>query len=235
MKKLMLLMIAAAAVNFSASAQTMNKLSAAEKADGYTLLFNGSNTDGWHVYNGKGPGAWSVNSGTLKLDTGAQGQGDLITNKEYTNYELKLDWNIDKGGNSGVIFGVHEDTSLAYTFLTGMEMQVLDDKEAEDNKKPNHLAGSLYDMIAPTHPAKPAGEWNSIIIKKLNGHLTFYMNGQKVVDVQMGSPEWNDAYKKSKFTAWKDFAKYPTGHIALQDHGAIVAFQEHQDKRIVNA
>ena len=232
MKKILLLVTAIAAVNFSVSAQMMNELSPAEKSEGYKLLFNGKATSGWHIYNGNGPGAWSVKAGALQLDTGAQGQGDLITDKEYKNYELKLDWNIDKGGNSGVIFSVHEDTSLAYTFLTGMEMQVLDDKEAEDNKKPNHLAGSLYDMIAPAHPAKPAGEWNSIIIRKLDGHLTFYMNGEKVVDVQMGSPEWNEFYKKSKFTRWKGFATYQTGHIALQDHGAIVAFRNIRIKQL---
>jgi hypothetical protein len=232
MKILVLTALTIAAINFSVSAQTMNKLSSAEKSEGYKLLFNGSTTYGWHIYNGKGPGAWGVKNGALQLDTGAQGQGDLVTDKEYKNYELKLDWKIDKGGNSGVIFSVHEDTSLAYTFLTGMEMQVLDDKEAEDNKQPDHLAGSLYDMIAPAHPAKPAGEWNSIIIRKLDGHLTFYMNGQKVVDVQMGSPEWNEVYKKSKFTRWKSFATYQTGHIALQDHGAIVAFRNIRIKQL---
>jgi len=225
MKKLLFASLAIAAGHFSASAQKLNTLTPLEQKEGYALLFNGTTTDGWHIYNGHGPGAWSVVNGALQLDTAAQGQADLITDGEYTNYELKLDWKIDVGGNSGVIFSVHEDTSLAYTFLTGMEMQVLDDKMAEDNKKPNHLAGSLYDMIPPSKPAKPANEWNSIIIKKLNGHLTFYMNGQKVVEVQMGSPEWNAYLAKSKFPRWKTFATYSTGHIALQDHGAIVAFR----------
>ena len=135
MKKILLIMLATAAVNYSASAQTTNMLSSKEKSEGYTLLFNGTSTDGWHVYNGHDAGAWSVVDGALQLDTGAKGQGDLITNAEYKNFELKLDWKIDKGGNSGVIFSVHEDISLDATYLTGMEMQVLDDKEAEDNKK----------------------------------------------------------------------------------------------------
>ena len=232
MKKLLLIPLAIAAVTYSASAQTMNTLSPKEQKEGYTLLFNGTNTDGWHVYNGHDAGAWSVVNGALQLDTAGTVQGDLVTNGEYTNFELRLDWKIAVGGNSGVIFSVHEDTSLSYTFLTGMEMQVLDDKEAEDNKKPNHLAGSLYDMIAPAHPAKPAGEWNSIIIKKLNGHLTLYMNDQKVAEVQMGSPEWNALLAKSKFINWKYFAKYPTGHIALQDHGATVAFRNIRIKQL---
>jgi hypothetical protein len=232
MKKFFFAVMAVTAVHFSASAQTLNKLSPLEKKEGYKLLFNGINTDGWHLYNGHDAGAWSVVNGALQLDTAAKEQGDLVTDGEYTNYELKLDWKIDVGGNSGVIFSVHEDTSLAYTFLTGMEMQVLDDKNAEDNKKPNHLAGSLYDMIAPLHPAKPANQWNSIIIRKYKGYLTFYMNGQKVVHVQMGSKQWGDLLKKSKFIKWKQFATYPTGHIALQDHGAIVAFRNIRIKQL---
>jgi hypothetical protein len=113
-----------------------------------------------------------------------------------------------------------------------MEMQVLDDKNAEDNKRPNHLAGSLYDMIAPAHAAKPYGEWNSVIIRKLNGHLTFWLNGQKVVEVQMGSAKWNELIQKSKFKDWKAFATYPKGHIALQDHGAAVAFRNIRIKQL---
>ena len=105
-------------------------------------------------------------------------------------------------------------------------MQVLDDVKDEDNKKATHLAGALYDMKAPTVPAKPAGEWNRIKIKKLNGHLTFYMNGTKTIDVQIGSPEWQELLNKSKFKTWKDFAAYPKGHIALQDHGYKVSFKD---------
>jgi len=232
MKRFLLLSLAIAASTSTLLAQTKNSLTTKEKQDGYALLFDGKTTDGWHIYNGKNAGAWSVTDGALQLDTKADGQADLITNKEYENFELKLDWKIPVGGNSGVIFGVHEDPALAYTFLTGMEMQVLDDKGAEDNKQANHLAGSLYDMIAPSHAAKPAEEWNSIVIRKLNGHLTFWMNGEKVVEVQMGSKEWNDLIQKSKFKTWKAFATYPKGHIALQDHGAAVAFRNIRIKQL---
>ena len=225
MKKALLITFGLAALSFSLSAQNKSALSIEERHQGYALLFDGKTTHGWHAYLQQGAGAWSVVDGAFQVDPQAPGQADLITNKEYENFELKLDWKIPVGGNSGVIFGVHEDTTYAYTFLTGMEMQVLDDKQAEDNKKPNHLAGSLYDMIAPLHAAKPAGEWNSIIISKLSGHLVLWMNGQKVVEVQIGSKEWNDLLQKSKFRSWKAFATYPKGHIALQDHGAAVAFR----------
>jgi hypothetical protein len=213
MKKLLLLMTVFFAANFSLMAQKVS-------------LFDGKTTAGWHAYLQKGPGAWSAVDGTLRLDPKAPNQGDLVTDKEYENYELSLEWKIAVGGNSGIIFGVHEDPSFNQTYLTGIEMQILDDKEAEDNKLATHRAGALYDMKAPSHPAKPAGEWNKVTIKKLNGHLTFWLNGEIVIDIQMGGPEWNKLLNQSKFKTWKGFAAYPKGHIALQDHGAVVSFKD---------
>ena len=233
MKKILLAVTAIMAVSFSSFAQSKNALSPKEKKEGYKLLFDGKTTDGWHSYLTHDAGAWHVVDGSLQPDPAATvDKQDLVTNKEYTNYELKLDWKIPVGGNSGVIFSVHEDTTYGATYLTGMEMQVLDDIKAEDNKKANHLAGSLYDMIAPSHPAKPAGEWNSIIIRKVNGHLTFFLNGKQVVEVQIGSAEWTAALQNSKFKNWKGFAQYPTGRIALQYHGAAVAFRNIRIKEL---
>jgi len=211
MKKILFSILAVAAVNCSMA---------------QTKLFDGSTTNGWHSYLKTGPGAWKVIDGAIQLDPKAPDQGDLVTNKEYENYELSLSWKISEGGNSGVIFGVHEDPSFGATYLTGMEMQVLDDKDAEDNKKANHLAGSLYDMKAPSVAAKPAGEWNTIKIRKDHGQLTFWMNGSKSLDIKMGSSEWQELIASSKFKNWKGFAAYPKGHIALQDHGHVVAFKD---------
>lgn len=213
MKKFLLIIPAFIAVSCSLQAQTVK-------------LFDGKTTNGWHSYLKSGPGAWSVVDGALQLDPTAPGQGDLVTDNEYENYDLKLEWKIAEGGNSGVIFGVHEDPSFDATYLTGIEMQVLDDAKAEDNKLANHRAGSLYDMMAPSSPAKPAGEWNKVEIKKLNGHITFWLNGKKVVETQIGGPQWNAMLAKSKFKNWKGFAAYPKGHIALQDHGAVVSFKD---------
>ena len=195
MKNLIMSIAAFAALQFSASAQTS--------------LFNGKNIDGWHIYLKSGHGAWSVADGAIQLDPNAEGQGDLVTDKEYTNYELSLEWKIAPGGNSGIIFGVHEDPKYGATYLTGIEMQVLDNKDAEDNKNPTHLAGSLYDMKQAAATPKPAGEWNKVKLRKLNGHLTFWMNGKISVDTQIGSPEWNAMLAKSKFKDWKGFAEYP--------------------------
>ncbi len=212
MKKILLSILAFTAVHYSLQAQT-------------TKLFDGETTTGWHSYLKTGAGAWKVVDGSLQLDPKAEGQGDLVTDKEYENYELSLEWKIAEGGNSGVIFGVHEDAAFGATYLTGIEMQVLDDKGAEDNKKANHLAGSLYDLKAPSSAAKPAGEWNKIKIRNDKGQLTFWMNGVQTIDVKIGSPEWQTLLAQSKFKNWKGFAAYPKGHIALQDHGAVVSFK----------
>jgi len=212
MKKILLFTMAFTALNYSLKAQSVS-------------LFDGTTTTGWHSYLKTGPGAWKVVDGALQLDPKAPDQGDLVTDKEYENYELKLEWKIAEGGNSGIIFGVHEDPKFDATYLTGIEMQILDDAKAEDNKLATHRAGALYDMKAPATPAKPAGEWNAVTIKKLNGHLTFWLNGNIVIDTQIGSPEWIKMLNKSKFKKWEGFAAYPKGHIALQDHGAVVSFK----------
>ncbi|UYZ63906.1 3-keto-disaccharide hydrolase [Hymenobacter weizhouensis] len=192
------------------------------------VLFDGKTTNGWHTYLKPTAGsAWSVVDGTLQLNPAvAEGRGDLVTDGEYENFELTLEWKIAEGGNSGIIFGVHEDPAFPATYETGVEMQILDDKNAEDNKKASHLAGSLYDMRAPSkNVAKPAGAWNLVKLRKQNGHLTFWLNTVKIVDIQMGSDEWKAMLNDSKFKTWKNFAAYSKGHIALQDHGNQVSFR----------
>ena len=205
----------------------------AQHTKGSQNLFNGKTTQGWHAYLAKDAGPWKVVNGALQLVPKAPNQADLISDGEYENYELKLDWKIAEGGNSGIIFGVHEDAALNATYLSGIEMQVLDNLKAEDNKKANHLAGSLYDIkAAPASAAKPSGQWNKVRIRKDNGHLTFWLNGHEVINIQMGSPEWTELISKSKFSTWKDFAKYPKGHIALQSHGSVVSYRNIKIKQL---
>jgi hypothetical protein len=190
-------------------------------------LFDGKTTHGWHTYlKPTAEPAWEVVQGALQLNPQAPGQGDLVTDGEYENFELQLEWNIAPGGNSGLLFGVHEDPAFHAAYETGLEMQVLDNQGAEDNKKASHLAGSLYDLQAPAQDvAKPAGKWNQVKLRKQQGHLTFWLNKVKIVDVQIGSPQWQALVANSKFNTWKSFAAYPKGHIALQDHGHQVAFR----------
>lgn len=237
MQKTLLVVIGAATMlsacssaKMAASAQP-NTLTEKETKDGWTLLFDGKTTTGWHTYNRDAVSPnWKVVDGTLVMDPAAKttkGMEDLVTNNDYENYELALEWRISQGGNSGIIFNVKEDKKFSNTYTTGPEMQVLDNISASDNKKENHLAGLLYDITgtAALSKPKPVGEWNEARIIQKNGHLTFYFNGTKTLDVQQGSEEWKKMIENSKFKTWKDFATSPKGKIAFQDHGYEVAFR----------
>lgn len=208
--------------------QNPNILTKREQKEGWQLLFNGKNLDGWHTYHKQSADpCWSVNEGNIELNhSKGTGGGDLVTEGEYQNFELELDWKISKGGNSGVIFLVNEAPQYNATYITGPEMQVLDNVNAEDNKKANHLAGSLYDLL-PCNPSTvhPYGEWNHIKIRLDKGRLTFRMNGKKVVETTMWDATWKEMVANSKFKRWPEFATFYKGHIALQDHGDTVWFR----------
>jgi hypothetical protein len=206
-------------------AQQPNTLTAQEKQQGWVLLFDGTTTKGWHTYLRDTVGSrWHVRNGALVYDPSqpANGGGDLVTNNTYENYELHLEWVISKGGNSGIIFDVQEDPRYPATYITGPEMQVLDNIDADDNKKQNHLAGCLYDMAGDSTVSKPhpVGEWNQVRLIQDHGHLTFYLNGIKTFEGTIGSAEWNRMVAGSKFRnkVFADFAKVAKGKIALQEH-----------------
>jgi hypothetical protein len=225
------ILIACSFANISSTFGQANALTAKEKKAGWLLLFDGKTTDGWHTYNkNRVTKNWKVVNGALVMDpkekTKDEG-GDIVTNKEYENYEFSTEWKISEAGNSGIIFNVKEDPKYPDTYTTGPEMQVLDNIKATDNKKENHLAGLLYDMAgtAASSKPKPVGEWNVAKIIQNKGHLTFYLNGIKTVDVQQGSEEWKAMIADSKFKTWPDFASATKGKIAFQDHGHEVSFR----------
>jgi Domain of Unknown Function (DUF1080) len=187
-------------------------------------LFDGKSFAGWHNFNKTGPVSdkWVVEDGAMKL-TG-KGGGDLVTDQEFENFELELDWKIAEKGNSGVMWGVVEDKKFCCPYMTGPEMQVLDDAKHPDSfagKSGNHKAGSLYDMLPPSDltVVKPAMEWNKAKMVINKGKGTFFLNGKKVVEFATTGPEWEALVANSKFKTWSDFGKYPKGKIALQDHG----------------
>jgi len=219
-------------ITLSTSAQKVNTLTAQEKKAGWKLLFDGTDKAGWHTYlKNEATASWKVVDGALTTDeaakkNGAEG-GDLVTNDEYENYDLQLEWKISEGGNSGIIFSVHEDPKFGATYLTGPEMQVLDDARHPDGKISKHNSGDLYDMKkSVSNAAKPVGEWNKARILKKDGHLTFWLNGTKTVETTIGSDEWKELLANSKFKNWKGFGEYAKGHIALQDHGDQVWYRD---------
>ncbi len=208
-----------------ANAQTPNALTEVEKKAGWKLLFDGNDLKGWHTYLRDTVGSkWQVKDGAIVFvpTMPEEGGGDLVTNDEYENYELQLQWKISKGGNSGIIFDIQENPKYEDTYLTGPEMQVLDNINADDNKKQNHLAGCLYDMAGDASVSKPKtpGEWNQVKIIQNKGHITFWLNGVQTYTGQIGSDSWNRMVAGSKFADadFKDFAKVTKGKIALQQH-----------------
>jgi len=225
MKKTLLFFAAFVLLYGASMAQTPNTLTKKEVKNGWKLLFDGKTTKGWHTYLRDTVGSkWTVQNGAIVFDPSKpkNGGGDIVTNEEYENYELNLEWKISKGGNSGIIFDIQEDPKFYATYLTGPEMQVLDNVDAQDNKKENHLAGCLYDMSgnASVSKPKPVGEWNQVRLIQNKGHLTFYLNGTKTFDGQIGSEEWNKLVQNSKFkeSSFSNFAKVAKGKIALQEH-----------------
>ena len=220
--KIPLLMISGFAFAASLAAQTPNTLTPAEKAAGWKLLFDGTSLAGWRGYQTEAPGAgWRVEDGALVLRGKA---GDLVTQAEFGDFELSLDWKVTAAANSGVIYRV--GLGDAATFITGPEYQVLDNDRAEDNKQPDHLAAALYDLaLLPGARPKPVGEWNRARIVVRGWHIEHWLNGSRVVDVDLASANGKALIAASKFKDWSKFASLARGHIALQDHGYAVSFR----------
>lgn len=226
MKKILLLMLVATFSATTLSAQN-NTLTEKEKNEGWKLLFDGKSFDGWRKCNSTEMAAnWEINDQAMKVLRGEKtghGQGGdiLFGTEKFANFELSIDWKIEKEGNSGIFYYVAEEPGKPI-YYAAPEIQVLDNWNASDNKLANHLAGSLYDMI-PALPqnAKPAGEWNTIVVRVKDGKVTHTQNGVKVVEYTLWTPEWYELVANSKFKDWPGFKEGPAkeGYIGLQDHG----------------
>ncbi len=207
----------------------------AKADDGWEYLFDGKTTSGWHTYGlSTVRDRWQIADSALYIDTTKKEGGDLVTNNEYSNFDLQLEWKIAKNGNSGIIFYVHEDTTkYKETYQTGPEMQVLDNDGHPDGKILKHRAGDLYDLIkSSSEPVKPVGEWNQAEIISNNGNLELKLNGTTVVSTTL----WDDGWKKivagSKFKSMPDWGTFKSGKIALQDHGNLVWYRNIRIKKL---
>lgn len=211
-----------------------NTLTEAESKEGWELLFDGKTFNGWRGIGLENipEGHWKIEDGSIKkiasgdVPTIADGQplkgGDLMTDKTFNNFELKFEWKISEGGNSGVKYNVIEEVSIknGSTSALGYEYQVLDDDKHSDNLNPTHRSGSLYDMIeAKGKVLKPVGEFNTARIVFNENHLEHWLNGEKVVEMNTNTPEFEDLFKKSKYHNHTDFTLHKDAHIILQDHG----------------
>jgi hypothetical protein len=230
---LVTVMIAAAAATLEA--QSPNTLTAAEKKQGWTLLFDGKSFDGWRQCNGTAmPANWVIEDQAMKVFTaegkkpGQGSNGDILYGaKQYRDFELSIDWKTEKAGNSGIFFNVREVPGKAI-YYAAPEVQVLDNVDATDNKVASHLAGSLYDMLAADpKTVKPVGGWNTIVIRVKDGKVTHTQNGVKVVEYTMWTPEWDAMVQASKFKTFPGFIEgiAKEGYIGLQDHGYAIWFR----------
>ena len=225
----------------TATASSDSTAASTDSSSGWVSLFNGTSTEGWHGYGKSTAGEmWQVADGAVFLDT-AKLKGphsglsnDLVSQDEYDNFHLKLDWKISPKGNSGIIFFVNEDTAkYKQTYLTGLEMQVLDNDGHPDGKIIKHRAGDLYDLIScSTETVKPVGEWNQVEIISKDGKLDLVLNGTTVVTTTLWDDNWKKMVAGSKFKEMKDFGTYKKGHIALQEHGNGVWYRNIQIKKL---
>ncbi len=208
-----------------------NTLTPEEETDGWVLLFDGKTPDGWRGY-GKDhfPSGWEVVDGTLHCKGSGRGEaggkegGDIIyAKRKFKDFDLKLEWKISPGGNSGIFYLARETDKPIWT--NAPEMQVLDNERHPDaklGKDGNRQAGALYDLIpAKPQTAKPAGEWNQVEIIVYRGTVIHKMNGETVLEYHLWTPEWDSLVAQSKFPKYNpDWANVAEeGYIGLQDHG----------------
>ncbi len=196
--------------------------------EGWMPLFDGKTTKGWHTYGKSSVGPrWKIVNGAIMNDPSVKEGGDIVTDAEYENFDLKLEWKISAKGNSGIIFNVKEDAAkYQETYKTGPEIQVLDNDGHPDGKITKHRAGDLYDLIkSSSEPVKPVGEWNAVEIISNKGKLEIFLNGTNVVTTTMWGDNWKQLIANSKFKDMPDFGTFKKGKIALQDHGNTVWYR----------
>ncbi|MFN5577045.1 MAG: DUF1080 domain-containing protein [Bacteroidota bacterium] len=221
----------AVAQSNNANDAMLNKLTPAEIKKGWKLLFDGSTLTGWKTYNRTDMAtSWGVKDGAIFLDAkkgrSDVAKGDLVTLEDYDDFEFSVEWKISDCGNSGIMYRIVEDPKYKQPYLTGPEMQVLDNKCHPDAKIITHRSGDFYDVMASkTENVKPAGEWNSVRIIMKGYKLEQWQNGVRQIKLTLGSDEINAIVEKSKWKNQKDWGKALIGKIGLQDHGDAVWFR----------
>lgn len=213
-----------------------------QKDAGWVSLFDGKTTTGWRgVYLPAFPEqGWKVEEGCL-IHTASQGGesnsgGDIITEKQYRNFELELEFNVAEGGNSGIKYFVQETMPRPKGSAIGCEFQILDDERHPDaklGKNGNRTIGSLYDLIPATNKKpNPPGSWNKARVVVNGANVEHYLNGDLVVKYTRGNDAWRELVAGSKYKDKTGFGEAEQGHILLQDHGDLVKFRNIRIKEL---
>lgn len=200
------------------AAGTLPQLSTDEQNSGWKLLFDGKTFNGWRGFKlDHVPPGWEITKkGELYFNK--EGKGDIMTVDEFGDFELQLEWKISKGGNSGIFFWVTEDEDAEWK--TGPEMQVLDNLRHPDGRNPMTSAGSNYALNAPVKDVtRKVGEYNEVRVVVKGTHIEHWLNGVKIVEYEIGSPDWEALVAASKFAIMPKYGRNRKGHIVLQDHG----------------
>lgn len=199
------------------------------QGDGFKPMFDGKTLNGWRGYNKPDTAGtrWKVENGLVTIpgtnEGDTKGQRDLITDATYDQFDIKWEWKIALGGNSGLKYFVLEDQPSAI----GHEYQMIDDERHPDAKiGPHRQTAAFYDVFpAADRPLKPAGEWNTSEVIVKGNHVEHWLNGKRVLQYELDSPELRAAVAKSKFKDIARFGKPQKGHILIQDHGDQVWFR----------
>jgi hypothetical protein len=190
---------------------------------GWRSLFDGASMAAWRGYQSRElPPGWRVADGTFLKDSTA---GDIISRDQFGDFELELEWRIARGGNSGLFYRATEEYERVY--WSAPEYQLLDDPNARDGRDRLTSAGSAYGLYpAPAGVVKPAGEWNQTRIVVRGAHVEHWLNGQKLLEYELWSPDWEAKVKTTKFASWPNYGRARSGHIGIQgDHGGSLAFR----------
>ena len=188
------------------------------------LLFDGLSLNGWTSLSGQPVSdAWEAVDGTLHLRPGRSGGANIVTEREYRDFDLSFEWKITAGGNNGLKYRVRQ---YGQQFL-GCEYQMLDDDAYRTELKPRGMTGSLYEVYEPldTKQLRPVGEFNHSRIVVRGQHVEHWLNGQRIVSAEVGSPDWFERVAASKFSDVEGFGLNRDGKIMLTDHGSEVWYR----------